>query len=390
LDYFLTPEQKMIQDLARKVAEEKMLPVRAELDEKEEFPWEIVKISAEAGLMGVSMPEEYEGFGGGILEYCLVAEELSRVCLGIATSVVASGLGAMPILLFGNPEQKKKYLPDIAKGRKLAAFGLTEADAGSDAGAIRTTAARTAEGYVLNGTKQWITNGGEAEIYSIIAMTDRSKGPRGASALIVEKGTPGFNFGRKEKKMGIRASATRELVFQDCFIPKENLIGKEGMGFIVTMRTFDRTRPGVGAQGVGLAQGALDEAVRYAREREQFEKKIISFQAIQHLLADMATLVEAARALVYSIARYIDQAENPKEISKVSGMAKVFASDVAMKVTTDAVQILGGYGYMRDYPVEKMMRDAKILQIYEGTNQIQRNIIGLELNKEYAGKKGAR
>jgi len=390
LDYFLTPEQKMIQDLARKVAEEKMLPVRAELDEKEEFPWEIVKISAEAGLMGVSMPEEYGGFGGGILEYCLVAEELSRVCLGIATSVVASGLGAMPILLFGNSEQKKKYLPDIAKGRKLAAFGLTEADAGSDAGAIRTTAARTAEGYVLNGTKQWITNGGEAEIYSIIAMTDRSKGPRGASALIVEKGTPGFNFGKKEKKMGIRASATRELVFQDCFIPKENLIGKEGMGFIVTMRTFDRTRPGVGAQGVGLAQGALDEAVRYAREREQFEKKIISFQAIQHLLADMATLVEAARALVYSIARYIDQSENPKEISKVSGMAKVFASDVAMKVTTDAVQILGGYGYMRDYPVEKMMRDAKILQIYEGTNQIQRNIIGLELNKEYAGKKGAR
>lgn len=390
MDYLLTPEQKMIQDLARKVAEEKMRPVRAELDEKEEFPWEIVKISAEAGLMGVSMPEEYEGFGGGILEYCLVAEELSRVCLGIATSVVASGLGAMPILLFGNSEQKRKYLPDIAKGRKLAAFGLTEADAGSDAGAIRTTAGRTSDGYVLNGTKQWITNGGEAEIYSIIAMTDRSKGPRGASALIVEKGTPGFNFGKKEKKMGIRASATRELVFQDCFVPKENLIGKEGLGFIITMRTFDRTRPGVGAQGVGLAQGALDEAVRYAREREQFEKKIISFQAVQHLLADMATLVEAARALVYSIARYIDQSENPKEISKVSGMAKVFASDVAMKVTTDAVQIFGGYGYMRDYPVEKMMRDAKILQIYEGTNQIQRNVIGLELSKEYAGKKGTR
>jgi alkylation response protein AidB-like acyl-CoA dehydrogenase len=390
LDYFLTPEQKMIRDLARKVAEEKMLPVRAELDEKEEFPGEIIKVSAEAGLMGVSMPEEYEGFGGGILEYCLVAEELSRVCLGIATSVVASGLGAMPILLFGNPEQKKQYLPDIAKGKKLAAFGLTEADAGSDAGALRTTAIRKGEGYVLNGTKQWITNGGEAEIYSIIAMTDRSKGPRGASALIVEKGTPGFTFGKKEKKMGIRASATRELVFQDCFVPKQNLIGKEGMGFIVTMRTFDRTRPGVGAQGVGLAQGALDEAVRYAREREQFEKKIISFQAVQHMLADMATLVEAARALVYSIARYIDQSENPKEISKVSGMAKVFASDVAMKVTTDAVQIFGGYGYMRDYPVEKMMRDAKILQIYEGTNQIQRNVIGLELNKEYAGKKGPR
>ena len=390
LDYFLTSEQKMIKDLARKVAEEKMRPVRAELDEKEEFPWEIVKVSAEAGLMGVSMPEEYEGFGGGILEYCLVAEELSRVCLGIATSVVANGLGAMPIVLFGNPEQKKKYLPPIAKGKRLAAFGLTEAEAGSDAGALRTTATRKGDGYVLNGTKQWITNGGEAEIYSIIAMTDRSKGPRGASALIVEKGVPGFNFGKKEKKMGIRSSATRELVFEDCFVPKENLIGKEGMGFIVTMRTFDRTRPGVGAQGVGLAQGALDESVQYAREREQFEKKIISFQAVQHILADMATLVEAARALVYSVARYIDQSENPKEISKVSGMAKVFASDVAMKVTTDAVQVFGGYGYMRDYPVEKMMRDAKILQIYEGTNQIQRNVIGLELSKEYAGKKGIR
>jgi alkylation response protein AidB-like acyl-CoA dehydrogenase len=390
VDYFLTPDQKTIQALARKVAEEKMLPIRAELDEKEEFPWEIVKISAEAGLMGVSMPEEYGGFGGGILEYCLVAEELSRVCLGIATSVVASGLGAMPILLFGTPEQKKKYLPDIATGKRLAAFGLTEADAGSDAGAIRTTAVRTAEGYLLNGTKQWITNGGEAEIYSIIAMTDRSKGPRGASALIVEKGTPGFQFGKKEKKMGIRASATRELVFQDCLVPKENLIVREGMGFIVTMRTFDRTRPGVGAQGVGLAQGALDEAVRYAREREQFGKKIISFQAVQHLLADMATQVEAARALVYSVARYIDGTENPKEISKVSGMTKLFASDVAMKVTTDAVQIFGGYGYMRDYPVEKMMRDAKILQIYEGTNQIQRNVIGQELMKEYSGKKQVR
>ena len=387
MDYFLTAEQQMIQNLARKIAVEKLLPVRAELDEKEEYPWEIVKICAEAGLMGVSMPEEYEGFGGGVLEYCLVAEELSRICLGIATSVVASGLGAMPILVFGNAEQKKKYLPDITKGKRLAAFGLTEADAGSDAGAIRTTAVRKSDGYILNGTKQWITNGGEAEIYSIIAMTDRSKGPRGASALILEKGTPGFDFGKKEKKMGIRASATRELIFQDCFVPKENLIGKEGMGFIVTMRTFDRTRPGVGAQGVGLAQGALDEAVRYAREREQFGRKIISFQAIQHLLADMATQVEAARALVYSVARYIDGSENPKEISKVSGMAKVYASDVAMRVTTDAVQIFGGYGYMREYPVEKMMRDAKILQIYEGTNQIQRNAIGLELNKEYAGKK---
>jgi len=387
LHYFLTPEQLMIQDLARKIAQDKVVPARAELDEREEFPWDLMKVCAEAGLFGVSIAEEYGGFGGGILENCLAVEELSRACLGVATSYAGSGLGAHPIMLYGSEAQKKKYLPDIAKGKRLAAFGLTEAGAGSDASGIRTTAVRKGEGYVLNGTKQWITNGGEAEIYTVIAITDRSKGPRGASALIVEKGTPGFDFGKKEKKMGIRASATRELVFQDCFVPKENLIAKEGMGFIVTMRTFDRTRPGVGAQGVGVAQGALDEAIRYAREREQFGKKIISFQAVQHLLADMATLVEAARALVLSVARYVDQEKNAKDISKLSGMAKVFASDVAMKVTTDAVQVFGGYGYMREYPVEKMMRDAKILQIYEGTNQIQRNVIGLELNKEYAGKK---
>lgn len=387
MNYFFTAEQEMIRDLARKIAVEKVAPVRQELDEKEEFPWEIMRVCGEAGLFGVSISEEYGGFGGGELENCLAVEELSRVCLGVATSYAGSGLGAHPIILYGSPEQRKKYLPDIAKGKRLAAFGLTEADAGSDASAIRTVAVRKGDGYILNGTKQWITNGGEAEIYSIIAMTDRTKGPRGASAFILEKGMTGLEFGKKEKKMGIRASATRELIFRDCYVPKENLIGREGMGFIITMRTFDRTRPGVGAQGVGLAQGALDEAVRYAREREQFGKKIISFQAIQHLLADMATQVEAARALVYSVARYIDLDKDPKEISKVSGMAKLFASDVAMRVTTDAVQIFGGYGYMREYPVEKMMRDAKILQIYEGTNQIQRNVIGQELSKEYAGKK---
>jgi alkylation response protein AidB-like acyl-CoA dehydrogenase len=387
LNYFLTAEQEMIRDLARKIAVEKVVPVRQELDEKEEFPWEIMRICGEAGLFGVSISEEYGGFGGGVLENCLAVEELSRVCMGVSVSYAGSGLGAHPIILYGSSEQKKKYLPDIAKGNKLAAFGLTEADAGSDASAIRTAAVRKGDGYVLNGTKQWITNGGEAEIYSIIAMTDRTKGPRGASAFILEKGMTGFEFGKKEKKMGIRASATRELIFRDCYVPKENLIGREGMGFIITMRTFDRTRPGVGAQGVGLAQGALDEAARYAREREQFGKKIISFQAIQHLLADMATQVEAARALVYSVARYIDLDKDTKEISKVSGMTKLFASDVAMKVTTDAVQIFGGYGYMREYPVEKMMRDAKILQIYEGTNQIQRNVIGQALIKEYAGKK---
>jgi len=238
---------------------------------------------------------------------------------------------------------------------------------------------------ILNGTKQWITNGGEAEIYSVVAMTDKSKGGRGSTAFIIEKGMEGFSFGKKENKLGIRASATRELVFQDCKVPKENVIGREGLGFILVMRTFDRTRPGIGAQAVGVAQGALEAAVNYAREREQFERKIISFQAIQHMLADMAMQVEAARALVYAVARYIDG--NPKDFSKVSAMAKVFPSDIAMKVTVDAIQIFGGYGYMKEYPVEKMMRDAKILQIYEGTNQIQRNVISLELIKEAASRR---
>jgi butyryl-CoA dehydrogenase len=375
----------MIRDLARKVAQEKVIPVRAELDEKEEFPWDLMKVCADAGLFGVCVPEEYGGFGGGVFENCLAVEEMSKGCLGVAVSYAGSSLGAYPIIVYGSEEQKQKYLPDIASGKRLAAFGLTEANAGSDAGAIQTTASLDGNEYVLNGTKQWITNGGEAEIYSIIAMTDKKKGARGASAFIVEKDTPGFSFGKKEKKLGIRASATRELVFQDCRIPKENLISREGMGFIITMKTFDRTRPGVGAHAVGLAQAALDEAVQYAREREQFDRKIISFQAVQHMLADMATLVEAARALVYAVARFIDT--NPRDFSKVSGMTKLFASDVAMKVCTDAVQVFGGYGYMREYPVEKMMRDAKILQIFEGTNQIQRSVIGLELSREYAGRR---
>jgi butyryl-CoA dehydrogenase len=272
----------------------------------------------------------------------------------------------------------------VASGKKLAAFGLTEAGAGSDAGGIRTTAKRDGDSYILNGTKQWITNGGEAEIYSVIALTDKAKGPRGASAFILEKGMPGFNFGKKEKKLGIRCSATRELVFEDCRVPKANLIGREGMGFIVAMRTLDKTRPGIGAQAVGLAQGAFEAAVAYARERHQFDKPIISFQAVQHMLADMAAQIEAARALVYAVARWVDT--EPKDISKYSAISKLFPSDVAMKVTVDAVQIFGGYGFMRDYPVEKMMRDAKILQIYEGTNQVQRNVIGQALIKEYASK----
>jgi butyryl-CoA dehydrogenase len=288
-------------------------------------------------------------------------------------------------LLFGTEEQKQKYVPDIAAGKKLAAFALTEANAGSDASGIQTMAVKDGDYYILNGTKQWITNGGEADVYVVLAVTNRSKGNRGFSAFIVEKDTPGLSFGKKEKKLGIRASATREVIFTDCRIPKENILAKEGMGFIVAMKNFDRTRPGIGAQAVGIAQGALDYAASYAHQRYQFGQPISSFQAIQHMLADMATQTEAARALVYATARMIDA--GAKDFSKESSMAKVFASDVAMKVTTDAVQILGGYGYMRDYPVEKMMRDAKITQIYEGTNQIQRNIIALELIKQYAGKK---
>ncbi|HBL23423.1 MAG TPA: acyl-CoA dehydrogenase [Deltaproteobacteria bacterium] len=385
MDYFLSDDQKSIRTLARRIAEEKVLPVRAELDETGKFPWDIMKNCAETGLFGVSIPEAYGGMGGGSFENCIVVEELSKACLGVSVSYAASLLGAYPILLGGSEEQKKKYLSQIASGSKLGAFGLTEANAGSDAQGIRTEAKKDGDYYILNGTKQWITNGGEADIYTVIAMTDRSKGGRGATAFILEKGMEGFTFGKKENKLGIRASATRELVFQDCKVPKENVIGREGLGFILTMRTFDRTRPGIGAQAVGVAHGALDAAVQYAREREQFERKIISFQAIQHMLADMAIQVEAARALVYSVARYIDS--NPKDFSKVSAMSKVFPSDVAMKVVVDAIQVFGGYGYMKEYPVEKMMRDAKILQIYEGTNQIQRNIIGLELIKASASKK---
>jgi butyryl-CoA dehydrogenase len=385
MDYFLTEDQKSIQKIARKIAEEKIIPVRAELDETGEFPWAIMKNCAETGLFGASIPEEYGGLGGGSFENCIVVEELSKACLGVSVSYAASLLGAYPILLGGSEEQKKKYLSQIAGGKRLGAFGLTEANAGSDAQGIRTEAKKVGDEYILNGTKQWITNGGEAEIYTVIAMTDKSKGGRGATAFILEKGMEGFTFGKKENKLGIRASATRELVFQDCKVPKENVIGREGMGFILTMRTFDRTRPGIGAQAVGLADSALEAAVQYAKEREQFDRKIISFQAIQHMLADMAIQVEAARALVYAVARYIDS--TPRDFSKVSAMSKVFPSDVAMKVVVDALQVFGGYGYMKEYPIEKMMRDAKILQIYEGTNQIQRNIIALELIKEAASHK---
>lgn len=381
MDYFLNDEQKMILKVVQDIAKDKILPVRQELDEKEEFPLEIIKEMAKADLFRIFIPEEYDGAGMGNFDLCIVTEEIAKVCAGVAASYASSALGTEPIVLFGSDEQKKKYLPQIASGEKLAAFGLTESGAGSDVGGIKTTAVKNGDYYILNGTKQWITNGGEAEIYSVIAATNPKRGARGLSAFIVEKGTEGFSFGKKENKLGIRASSTTELIFENVRVQKENLIGKEGMGFLIAMRTFDLTRTGVGALALGIAEGALMEAVKYAKERFQFGQSIASFQAVQIMLADMATEIEAAKALVYSVARYIDS--GAKNYSKESAMAKLYASDVAMKVTTDAVQIFGGYGYMKDYPVEKMMRDAKITQIFEGTNQIQRLVVANRLIKEF-------
>lgn len=379
MNYFLTEDQLEMREIARKIAVEKIKPVRAKYDEENEFPWEIVEVMRQTDLFSVLVPEEYDGFSGRVTDLAVVMEELSRICGGISLAFGATGLGMYPILLSASEEQKQKYLPQIASGEKLAAFALTEANAGSDAGAIETTATKDGDHYILNGTKQWITNGGEADIYTVFAMTNKAKGARGASCFIVEKDTEGFSFGKKEDKMGIRASATRELIFDNCRVPKENLIAREGMGFLIAMKTFDHSRPMVGSQAVGIAQGAYEEAAKYTKERHQFGKPVSSFQGVQFMLADMATQIEAARALIMATARMIDAGE--KNYSKESAMCKTFASDVAMKVTVDAVQLLGGYGYMREYPVEKMMRDAKITQIYEGTNQIQRSIIASDILK---------
>ncbi len=379
MQYFLTEDQKTIKHLAHRIAEERIRPIRAELDESEEFPWGIIREMAAADLFRIFVPAEFDGLGGGSFELVLAMEELSRVDSGVAISFAASALGSYTLIDYGSEALKRKYLPDIAAGKKLAAFALTESAAGSDAAGVRTTAQKVEGGYLLNGTKQFITNGGEADLYTVIALTDKAKGARGASAFLVEKGTPGFTFGKKEKKMGIRASATRELVFQNCLVPDENLIGKAGLGFILTMRLLDKSRPGVGAQALGIAQGALEAAVDYTRQRVQFGQPLISLPVVQHMLADMAIQVEAARALVYAAARSIDG--GARDYTESSALAKVFASDVAMQVATDAVQLCGGAGYMRDYPVEKMMRDAKITQIYEGSNQVLRNAIAIELRK---------
>ncbi|GHT38080.1 acyl-CoA dehydrogenase [Endomicrobiia bacterium] len=389
MDYMLSEEEQMMVETARTIAVEKMKHVREDYDEKEEFPWEIVKEFAQADLCGVYIPEEYGGFGKGIMGLVLVVEELCKVDGAIALSLAATALGALPIIIAGNEEQKRKYLPDIASGKKLAAFGLTEANAGSDATGMSTVAVKDGDYYVLNGTKCFITNGGDAQTYTIFAKTNPARGARGISCFIVEKGTPCFEFGKKEKKMGIRASSTRELIFNNCKIHKDQLLGKEGHGLMIAQATLDNSRPGVAAQALGIATGALEEAIDYARKRVQFGQTIASFQGIQHMLADMATEVEAARALLYASTRMIDSAKG-KRTSKESAMAKLFCSEVAMKVTTNAVQIFGGYGYSREYPVEKMMRDAKITTLYEGTSQIQKNEIALNLIKESATKQAAK
>ena len=384
LDYQLTEEQQMIRDLARTIADNEVRPVAAEYDRSGEFPWPVVEKIAEAGLFGVFIDEAYGGLAGDsrTLNMVLVTEELSKACGGISLAFASTALGALPIIVSASEEVKQRFLPAIAAGERLAAFALTEPQAGSDAAGIRTTAVRDGDHYVVNGLKQWITNGGDAEIYTVVVMTNPEKGARGASALVIEKDTPGFSFGKKEDKMGIRASSTRELVFEDCRVPVENLIGREGTGFITAMKTFDASRPGVGAQALGIAQGALDLAVDWSISRRQFGSPVSSFQGLRFLLADMATKVEASRALIYATAKHIDA--NPKARSTIySAMSKCFASDVAMSVTTDAVQVYGGSGYMRDYPIEKYMRDAKITQIYEGTNQIQREEIGKILIGEH-------
>jgi len=376
VNYFLIDEEMMIVEACRELAQKKIKPVREHYDEEGIFPWDIVKEMADLGLCGLYIDQKYGGMAPegskGIFQLVLAVEELSKVCGGISLAMAATALGTLPIIIGATEEQKKKYLPDIASGKKLAAFGLTEANAGSDAGSMRTTAVKKGGKYILNGTKQWITNGSEAETYTVFAMTDKSKGTRGCSCFIVEKGTPGFTFGKKENKMGIRASATTELIFQDCEIPAENLMGgKEGLGFIHAVGTLNHSRPGVAAQALGIAAGALDEALAYSRQREQFGSKISSFQAVQHILANMGVEVEAARALLYQCARIVDSGAS--DFAKESAMAKYYASEVAMRVTTNAVQVFGGYGYMKEYPVEKMMRDAKITQIYEGSSQIQLN-----------------
>jgi butyryl-CoA dehydrogenase len=368
------------QERAHEVAERAVRPVAAQLDRTGEYPWSVVAALRAADLMGIWVPAEYGGHGAGVLDLCVVVEELSRACGGVGVAYAVNALGSFPIILGGTEEQRRRFLPPVAAGEKLIAFGLSEKASGSDAGSLRTRAVRDGDAYTIDGDKKWNTNGNVAALYTVYCSTRPDRGSRGISPIVVEKGTPGFEIGKREELMGIRCVPVHELHFRGCRVPAENLLGgQEGKGFGNAMMTLDRARPGVAAQAVGLAQGALEWALRYAAERQQFGQSVLSFQATQFKLADMATEIEAARQLVYAAARAID-ADHPGA-SQYAAMCKVFASDVAMRVTTDAVQIFGGYGYCRDYPIEKYMRDAKITQIYEGANQIQRLVIGRALTK---------
>jgi alkylation response protein AidB-like acyl-CoA dehydrogenase len=377
----LSKENLDYKDRAREVAEKYVRPQAAELDRTGEYGWEILEALKSYGLTGIWIPKQYGGQSAGVLDLCLVVEELSRACGGVGVAYAVNALGSFPIILGGTEEQKEKYLPPIAAGEKLIAFGLSEKASGSDAGSLRTTAVRDGDEFVLNGQKKWNTNGGVASVYTVYALTQPERGMRGISAFIVERETAGFEVGKREDTMGIRTVPVNELLFSSCRVPAANLLGqREGDGFKNAMMTLDRARPGVAAQALGLAQGAFEWALRYTGERRQFGQTVLSFQGIQFMLADMAIQIEAARHLVYASARAIDA--GAKNISQLAAMGKVFATDTAMKVTTDAVQLFGGYGFCKDYPIEKYMRDAKITQIYEGTNQIQRVVIGRALTRE--------
>lgn len=375
-----TDEERMILDMVRTIGRERVAPRAAAIDASGEFPWDMKELLAEQGILGLPFEEKYGGVGASELTILQVIEELSKHCATTGLLLAVQQLGSLPIKLAGTEEQKQQYFPRLASGEWLAAFGLTEPGSGSDAGAMKTRAEKRGDTYVLNGLKHFITNAGVAHVNVIFAKTDtEAPGTRGVSAFIVESDRPGFRLGRVENKMGIRGSQTGELIMEECVIPAGNLLGREGEGFKIAMMTLDRTRPGVGAQALGIAQGALDYAVKYAKERVQFGQPIAENQGIQFMLAGMATKVEAARQMLYNVARLID--ENAPGFSPLSAMAKMYASDIAMEVTGDAVQILGGYGYMKEYPVERMMRDAKICQIYEGTNQIQKLVIARSLLK---------
>jgi len=379
----LTPLNLEYIERAREVAETVMRPVAAKYDREQAYPWEVQEAIKKAGLSGVWIPKDYGGEGAGTLNLCLVVEQFSRACGGMGVAYAVNALGSFPIILAGTDEQKQRWLPGIAAGDKLIAFGLSEKDAGSDAGAMTTRAERDGDEYVLDGEKKWNTGGAVASLNTIFAVTQPGRGARGVSAIVVEAGTPGYRVGKHEDKMGIRCVPVVELHLEGCRVPASNLLGgTEGLGFKHAMMTLDLARPGVAAQALGLAQGAYELALEYTGKRKQFGQSVSSFQGVQWMLADMATHIEAARHLVYTAARAADA--GARGISRVSAMCKLFATDVAMKVTTDAVQLFGGYGYVKDYPIEKYMRDAKITQIYEGTNQIQRLVIARSVLREAA------